>query len=335
MTTFQDTGVSIAEESTYGTYVAGTRGLEVLADQMSQGLNRNVVQGQGFRVGSRFPRSARRNILNYDGTLVLPFELASKGMGMVLKAALGSAAVTLVSGSTYQHNFTVGDSPGSLSIQQQLVEAGLTVDDYSWSGCMVDSFELDLPNVGLPTFKATFDCQKLSTAQSHVAPSYKTEPVNLFHFSNLSFATGTFTAATTTTMPSAATSQLNIRGANLQFSRNLIKDRFNGGGAGLKSKPIVGAPSLSGTLLIEYDATTYRDLVVSDGSLCVVATYTAGALSTGLETFTVPIPCIKFDGELPQPSGDQIVVQNMAFTCLDDLTNTPFGIYMRTADSAV
>lgn len=335
MTTFQDTGVTIAQETTYGTYVAGVRGVEPLGDSLGQTYNKGVVQGQGLRVGSRFPRAARRVVTNRDGTVTLTLEVTSKGMGLILNAALGASTVTVVSGATNQHNFTVGDTPPSLSIQDQVVRADGTIDAYSWLGCMCDSVEFTFNNRGLLTAAFTFDARDLSTAQSRVAPVYPTEPVNLFHFANLSINTGTFTPATTTTMPSAATGTTNIRGGSLKLDRSLIKDRFNAGLAGLKAKQLPAGPALTGAFNIEYDSIAYRDLVVSDGSLTAVVQYTAGALSTGVETIAFPVPAIKFDGELPQPNNDQLIVQNMQFTCLDDLTNTPFGVYMRTADTAL
>lgn len=334
MGTFQDTGVSLAKEAVYGTFVPGTKGYEILGDQLSQTYNKNAVQGAGLRVGGRFPRSARRYVASSDGTIVLPIELISKGMGTLLEACLGSAVSTLTTGTTYQHNFTLGDTPPSLSVQEQIVQRGGTIDAYSWTGCMVDSVEFTFNNVGLATLSATLDCKDVTTAQAYVAPVYPTTP-NLFHFANLSLYTGVFTAATATTMPSAATPTANIRSASVTLNRNLIKDSFNGGNAGKKAKPPVGAPSATGSMVVEYDSTTYRDLVLNDGALTLVITLTAGALSSGLETFTLALPCIKLDGQLPPPNNDQLVLQQLDFTVLDDLTNVPFGISMRTADATI
>jgi hypothetical protein len=335
MTSPQDTGVVWATETTYGTYVAGTRGGEPLGDSLAQSFNKNVVQGQGLRVGSRFPRFARRVVPNSDGTVTLPIEITSKGMGQLFAAMLGSSTVTVVTGATYQHNFVTGDTPPSLSIQEQVYSVGPTLDPYSWSGCMVNTAEFTFTNRGLLVCTITFDCQGVSVAQSYVAPTYPSSPVNLFHFSNLSINTGTFSPATTTTLPSCATGSVNIRGGSLKIDRNLINDDFRANGAGKKFKPTVGAPAVTGSFDVVYDSTTYRDLVLSDNTLSAVVTYTAGALSTGVETIAFALPAIRFDGDLPQPNNDQLVVQSMAWTLGDDLTNVPFGIYQRTSDTTI
>ena len=333
MASTQDLSLNIAEESTYKTYVAGTNGFEAMPD-LSHKFNKNVAQGQGLRVGSRVDRAGRRVVTYADGTLVIPVECVSKGMGKLWKACLGAGVSTVVSGATYQHNFTLADNPASLSAQVALTEAGGTQDAFSWLGVMVDSWELAFPNGGIATLKATCDAGDISTAQTYVAPSYPTTP-NLFHFAGGSISTGTFTAATTTTLPSAATPTTNIRGGVLTVNNNLTQNRYNFGGAGRKNKPTVGKRVITGTLDIEYDSTTYRDLILNDGSLTVVLTITAGALSTGLETLCVALPAVKFESDLPQPNGTDLMVQSMAFTALDDLTNPPIGVYMRTADATV
>jgi hypothetical protein len=334
MTTFADTGLTWAKETTYGTYVAGARGYEVQGDDLDHDYNKIPVQDMGLRVGSRFPRFARRVVVGRDGSMKIPKRIFSKGDGLFLEWALGTSLITLVSGSTNQHNFTTGDTPPSASIQAQLVEAGGTVDDYSWLGCMCDSIEFSLGNRDLLTATATVDARDLSTAQSHVAPVYATTP-NLFHFANLSFSTGAFTAATANTLPSCATPMTNVRQMTLKLDRNLIKDRFNATANGLKGKSLVASPAVTGTIDLEYDSTTYRDAMIADTTLSLVAQYTAGALSTGLETFVFALPAIKLENPLPKANNDGLIVVSYNYSLGDDLTNTPFGIYQRTADAAL
>jgi hypothetical protein len=59
---------------------------------------------------------------------------------------------------------------------------------------------------------------------------------------------------------------------------------------------------------IEYDSTTYRDLVLATTAPMNLLTYTGGALSTGVETLQVIVPEIKFDGELPKANGTDLIV---------------------------
>jgi hypothetical protein len=333
--TFQDASLTFVNEATYKTYVAPTKGLE--PTDHSFNWNKQVKQGQGLRVGGRVARSARRVVPAADGGGDFTVEMLSKGMGRLWEAALGTGTSTVVSGATYQQLFTLGDTPNSLTIQTGQPEVGGTVDAYSWLGCMVDSFEINFPNADIVTAKFTIDAGDLSTAQGYVAPAgtYPSSP-NLFHFGNGTITTGTVTVPTTTVLGSSTTATANIRSATVQVNNNLRDDRYNYGGAGRKVKPTVGLREITGTLEIEYDSTTYRDLIVSDAALTgVVLQSTGGSLSTGLETFQVMLPAVKLDGDFPKPNGTDLVVQSVKFTCLDDLTNSPIYVVHRTAETTL
>lgn len=336
MVTFQDASLTYVNEATYKTYVAPTKGLE--PTDHSFNWNKQVKQGQGLRVGGRVARSARRVVPAADGGGDFTVEAISKGMGRLWEAALGTGVSTLVSGTTYQNVFTLGDAPNSLTIQTGQPEVGGTVDAYSWLGCMVDSFEINFPNADIVTCKFTIDAGDLSTAQGYVAPggTYPATP-NLYHFGGGTITTGTLTSPTTTVLASSITSTANIRSATVQVNNNVRDDRYNFGGAGRKAKPTVGLREITGTMEIEYDATTYRDLIVSDGALSgVVLQATGGALSTGLETFQVVLPEVKLDGDFPKPNGTDLVVQSVKFTCLDNLTAAqPLWIVTRTAETTL
>src|SRR4051794_14356687 len=135
MASTQDCSVGIGVESTYKTGVTPTRWYEFVSETFD--WRKSIKQGQGLRVGARVDRSGRRVVPTADGGGDLVLECASKGMGLLWQAALGTGASTLVSGSVQQQLFTLGDAPASLTIQKGLVEAGGTVDPYTFLGCMV------------------------------------------------------------------------------------------------------------------------------------------------------------------------------------------------------
>jgi len=262
-------------------------------------------------------------------------EAISKGMGLLWAACLGTGTSTLVSGATYQQVFTLGDTPTPMTFQKGVVEAGGTVDAYTYPGCMVDSWEFDFSNGDIATLKVTLDAKDVATGTAYATPSYAASP-NLFHFANGTITTGTVTAPTTTATASAVTATANIRGGSIQVNNNLRDDRFNYGGAGRKSKPTVGLREITGKLDVEYDSTTYRDLVMNDGAASLVVTFTAGALSTGNETLQLVLSELKFDGELPKANGADLIVQSLSFTVLDNLTAAqPIWVVSRTADTAL
>lgn len=332
----QDFSLALGIESVFKTGVAPTRAYEITDEGLDWNPNRK--QGQGIRVGSRVARSNRRVTPTADGGGDFTIECASKGMGLLLQVAFGTATSTLVAGSTFQQVFTLGDTPSSLTIQKGVVEDGGTVDPITFLGCMVDAFEFNFPNADIATLKTTVDAADISTVQAFtpVTSLYPTEPVNLFHFANASLSMGALTAPTATALGAGATPTANIRDASVVVGNNLTKNKFNFGGGGRKAKQNRGIRTISGKFTMQYDATTYRDLFIADSPMNLVINYTAGSLSTGLETLQVIVPEIKFDGELPKANGTDLITVPMAFTGLDNQTAAqPIWAVLRTADTTL
>lgn len=333
MTSFQDCSVGVAVESTYGTGVTVTRWLEFTEETLD--YNKNVVQGEGLRVGSRVARSGRRVVTTSEAGGDITVECLSKGMGVFWQGVMGAGTSTLVSGATYQQNFTLSDSPPSLTIQKGLPRTDGTVDPYTYVGSQCDSFELSFGNAEIATLTSTWNSKDVVTGTAYAAPSYSTG-ANLFHFANGSLSTGTFTAPTTTALASAATPVANVRGGTLQVNHNPANDRYNFGGGGKKVKPAVGLREITGTLEVEYDSATFRDAVLADTAMSLVLTYTGGALSTGTETLQLALPELKLDGKLPTSNAGELITVSLEFTVLDNLTAAqPIWVVARTSDAAL
>ena len=127
MTTFQDCSIGLSKESTYGTAVTVARFLEFTDESLD--YSKNVVQGEGLRVGSRVARSARRVVTTSDAGGDLSMECLSKGMGLVWEQCMGTGVSTLVSGSTYQQVFTLADTMPSATCTRRVTsspQVGLT-----------------------------------------------------------------------------------------------------------------------------------------------------------------------------------------------------------------
>jgi hypothetical protein len=328
----QDCSIGFIPEVTYKTGLTPTRWVEYLDESLDWA--KTIKQGKGLRVGGRVARSGRRVITSAMGKGDISLEATSKGLGLWWQALLGAGTSTLVSASTYQQLFTIGDVPTSLTIQKGLPELGGTVDAYTFLGCMIDSWEFDFPNDDIATCKATVNAGDLAVATAYAAPSYPTAP-NLFHFSNVSYSSGALTAPTTTALAAGATPLTDIRGGSVVVNNNL-NIRLNGGGAGRQSKPPLGLRTITGKLDVEYDSTTWRDSVIGDTPLNLIVTYTAGALGTGFETLQLVLPEIKLDGELAKTNGTDLIVQSCTFEGLDNLSAAqPIWVVCRTADSAL
>ncbi len=336
MTTTQDASIGIFKEGagTYKTFGAATRWFEFVEESL--GWEKNIKQGQGLRVGKRVARSGRRTVPTAMGAGDWMVEAASKGQGLLWEGCLGTGVSTLVSGATYQQVFTLGDTLPSWSLQKGIPQLGGTVDPYSFLGAMVANWEFNCPNGDIANLKMGMDIGDLSTAQAYGAPSYPSEPVNLFHFQNGTIFNGTLTAPTATALASATTPLASVRSFQVAVNNNLTGDRFNFGGAGRKDRPTVGLREISGSLVVEYANTTFRDAVLNDTPMCLVFNLTAGALSSGLETLQLVLPEVKFDNELAKTNKTDLINQTMNFAVLDNLTAAqPLWVVTRTADTAL
>lgn len=333
MASTQDSSIGIVTESTYKTYVAPTRWYEFTDESLN--WDKSIKQGVGLRVASRVARSARRVVTTAQGAGDFTVEATSKGMGLLWQACLGTGTSTLVSGSTYQQVFTIGDTPSSLTVQKGLVRADGTVDAYSFLGCMVSGWEFNAPNDDIATLQVSLDAGDLSTAQTYVAPSYASSPT-LFHFAGATLSTGTLTAPTTTTLASGSSTLANVRNLTVSVNNNIAADRYNFGGSGRKDKPTGGLREISGSLDVEYASATFRDAVINDTAMALILTFTGAALSTGNETLQIVLPEVKFDSSLAQANGTDLITTGMSFQVLDNLTAAqPIWVVHRTADTAL
>lgn len=333
MTTFQDCSFGLGVESTYGTGVTPTRWLEF--GDTTLDYSKAVKQGAGLRVGSRVAREARRAIVTAQGAGDVTVDVITKGMGLLWQAAMGSGTSTLVSAATYQQVFTLADVLPSLTCQVGIPEVGGTVDAYTYLGCTADSFELTFDNADILKLKTTLVAKDVTTATAYAAPSYSTG-ANLLTFAGGSVYTGTLTAPTATALASGATPIAGVRGGSVSVNHNAAQDRYNLGHAGRKDKPTVGLRDVSGALSVEYVDTTFRQAIMADTSMSLVLTWTGAALGTGVETLQVVVPAIRFEGSLPRPNAGNLILQDLKWTGLDNLTAAqPLWVITRTADAAL
>ncbi|MBI4900887.1 MAG: hypothetical protein HY829_10470 [Actinobacteria bacterium] len=333
MTTFQDASLGFAPETVFGTFVPPIRHLEFVDEGLD--LKKGIKQGQGLRVGGRVDRSGRRVVVTRDAGGPVKVEAASKGLGLWYQFLMGAGTSTLVSGTTYQQLFTLADIMPMISLQRGLPRVDGTVACHSFKGCTANSVEFSFPVADLLTLNADVDSRDVDLTQSYTSPTYAANP-SLFSFAGASFSTGAITAPTATALASAPTSLGMIRGGSLKIDHKLKQDRFNAGGGGLKSRQPVGKRDITGKITVELDTTIdFVAAIIADTPLSLLLNWTAGALSTGLETIQLVLPEIKLDG-LPKVNGTDLITHDVSFTVLDNLTAAqPVWLVVRTADSAL
>jgi hypothetical protein len=338
MANTQDCSVGIGVESTYATTVTPTRWFEFLDEDLQYMPMRK--QGKGMRVGGRLARSGRRVTTGLEAEGSLELECVSKGLGLLLKAALGNGVSTLVSGTTYQQNFTLGDVLDALTVQKAVVREDGTVDPYTFGGMVVSDWEISAQQDEIVTAKFGFDGSgAFSTATSYASPSYPTTP-SLFTFTHGAITSGTFTAPTTTTLASAATTLANVTEFSIQGDNKLTGGQRAFGSAGKRAtKPRPGDRSdgVKGKIKTIYTDVVARDAARDDTDLALVLTFTSTeALSTGFAQMQIAIPCVRLEPTTPNHNSGEVVEVDYDFTVLDNLTAAqPLWVIIRTADSAL
>ena len=340
MATTQDASVGIGVESTFKTTITPTRWYEFTDLNLDYKPERK--QGKGLRVTSRYARSARRVTTQTLSEGSLTLEAVTKGMGLLLQAALGSGTSTLVSGTTYQQVFTDGDAPNSLTVQMGLPREDGTIDPYTFPGCVVTNWSLTAAKDEIVTMKFDLDGGGLiDTSTALTAVSYPSAP-NLFHFAQGSLVAsgGSFTAPTTTALASYASSTTlaNFTEFELESNNNLTGGETTLGSAGVRStKPRPGLREGKGKFKAIYTDTVQRTNFINDTEFGVILTFTTTeSLSTGFATMQVIIPAIKLDGGLPNPNGGDVPEFDGSFTILDNLSAAhPIWIVLRTGDTAL
>jgi len=163
-----DHSVGFGTESAFGLAVAPTRHFEWL-DGSGLDYDANPNQGEGLRQGSKFPRSDRRSVGIGRGDGKIKLELASKGLGLPLSYAFGTAVSTLVSGSMYQELFTATTTATTLpsfTAQEGIVDSGGNMTALTFGGCSMKSVDIKQPVGGIATLDMDIDTRSMHVVRT-------------------------------------------------------------------------------------------------------------------------------------------------------------------------
>jgi hypothetical protein len=330
-------------ESTYNTPVVVDRFVEFLPGT-SLDWDPNTTQGKGLRVGSRTGRSARRVALVGKGSGKIQAEVTSKGLGTLFQSAFGVATSTLVTAGLYQQNFNTeitGSYLPSFTTQEGIVKPGGTVDTYTASGCTFSKFEIEMPGDGIATFSGDIDFMSLATGTALATATYPTSPTLYSSSMPTSGAMqigGTLTAPTTTVLGSlASATTVAAKSWKLSVDHGIDTKRDKLGG---RNQPTAGECKITLTTTVEYDATTgtmLRDALIGQTITPIILNATtAEVIGAGNAALQLVMPAAFVEkGAIPQPSAGEVISTDIEWTILDNLTNDPLTMCMRTADATL
>jgi hypothetical protein len=320
--------LGLAESSTFGTYQVPTRFVEFVEESLEYQIER--VESPGLRANNRVLRTDRYapGQKRVEGSITL--EPATKGFGLVLKHALGSASITTPSGATNArlHAHTLGDIFGtSLTVQVGRPDSSGTVQPFSFLGCRADtlSFTSSVDEVLQCEFGLVG--QDMTTAEALATATYPTTG------SAASYEQFYWTQGVISLAGSAVAV---VTDFEMEINNNLKSDRYFLGGATMSEPILAGMTEITGTITVEFLNLTAYNRFVNNTQVAINAKWTA---ATAIESTTFPyveidIPKARFDGPAdPAVGGPDVLTQELPFKVLNDGTNAPVTINYMTSDT--
>lgn len=287
----------IATESTYGTAAAISDFLEFTSETLN--LTKNTVVSAGLGGGGQVARSARRVVTSQGGEGAVSLELPTVGLGSLLYHATGTASSPYV----------LADLTGiSATVEVGVPLFDGTLVSKKMSGCKVTQFQLGVETGGIATGSFTFNGKDFSMSGAPAAASYAAG--SFFHFGQGTVSFGGSTAGY-------------IKSFSVSVDNAMNVERYGLDGTGLKKEQLIaGYRAITGSVTAEFVSTSILAALLSDASASLSLAF-AGAGSAALE---IELPCVKFDGDVPQVGGPGPVEATYNFTAYYNDVDEPLTI---------
>lgn len=312
--------VGIAAESSYGTWAAPTRWVEVRSFKMQ---NRpHITQGTGLANGRFVDLGSRRASTWFDAGGTMELEFLNQGMALLLVNALGSNATLSQLGSTaayqLQANLGVPDGQNYLSMQGLLPNTSGTVLQQNFHGCKFSSVEWSIDMSNPLTWTIGIDSQQWENTNTAGTPSY-TSNSRIFTFNGMSFKVGTFGSEATID---------GVKKMTCKIERGLATARIYMGQSS-KAEPVSNAVvKISGTAEVDLTANNKSvlwDIFNSQNPVpSIVMQFVGKQIGTSAynDTLTLNPTSVYIDsGGTPELDGTDIVSTTLNWTGLIDTSN--------------
>lgn len=337
--------IGLAVESTPGTPVAPTRFHRFASETLA--AKKKIVQSSTLAAGLMFDRSAARFTTQRDAGGDINLPVPTKGFGLLLQQMLGSfnaTATQQAASVAYLQTHVPGGFTGyTFTVQKGVPRTDGTVEPYTYTGCKVTDWELDMAQSDVLQVKLTLDAwDELTSATTPASPALAT-PSYLAE-SNFSFVSGsilsggTVATASGVTTVTGGTAVAAIRSANVKGKNASDTSRYFLGSGTTKAEQVQnGVSSISGQLVAEFASRTLYDQYRSDASTAIQLNFQGGLIATGYNYFlNIVMPSVWLeDGASPQVPGPGIIQQTIPFTALSDDSNPVIQVQYQSTDTAV
>lgn len=318
-----DNSFTIGKETTYGTAIVPTRGIEGQADTWK--LAQEQLQSTGFRRSMQAALSARRTSINMGGEGTLDFEILDNGFGMILQGMLGSVSGPTQNGATAAYTTTAAttaDDPNDFfTVQKAMEDMSGTLRTFTHKGCVITGWKIAQAVNEMVKAEINFDFQDVDTSSTAGTPAYPDgTPFNW------SQAVASIDSVNT-----------DIKSFELNADLGLNTDRRFLRGSALKKQPCRSTvPQFNGVIDMEFeDLTLYTDFV--NGTIVpIVMTWTGPNISGAFNNeLKITMPACKFTGESPEMSLTDNPMQSLPFDVLWNESAAAVTIEYTSTDTAL
>lgn len=286
--------IGIGKESTVGTRVAPDH----FFDFASESLTKTVA---------RIPRRGLRNRRTHHNIVAgktdvnggFEVDLVADGMGLILEAAFGGVSTT--GAGPYDHTFTPGNL-ASYTIQVGKPKTDGTVEAHDFLGCYVSDWSITFDPSSDSMVTGTFNWlgMNLDTGQSLASASYAT------------YVDWTSLNASVT----VDGNEVNARSVTLSGDNGLRQTWLSSSSTpGIATISEQNRRVYSGSITMDYNDDTERDLYLAGSQIAIVITLGSGSDDCVITTNAI------LDGSTPVVGGEDILAIELPFTCVSSTSD--------------
>lgn len=290
--------IGFAAESTYGTFVAPTRFLEL--NNSSVKFERERIESNGIRAGRRVLHRWTPGIQRVAGDV--EFEMSPQGFGLLWLHILGTNNTT--GSNPYTHTMSPGDLSGkSLTVQVGKPDIGGVVRAFSYLGCKITQAQVSAAVNEYAMMNLSFYGNHLDTAQTLGTATY---PTGLTPFD---FTKGTVTlAAAGFDVKEIDFTIDNGYAVDRHFLRTTTPER--------SKEPLESTRrEITGSMVADFTDLTALNRFINGTEAALVLTFNAGASAQTTITMNV-----RFDGEDVE-LGPELLEQPLSFKAVHSTTD--------------
>ena len=329
-----DAFCGVKKESTYGTAVVVDRWLELNKTTIAGEEDR--IESDGIRAGARARRANRFVAWTKGAKGDLELDLLSAGHGFLLEAMLGS----LSSSGPVDSAYTYTAVPGSLFGKSWTMQIGRpnirdTSYAFTYPGGKIANWELSSKPGELLALKSTWDFsgESAGTAASGAGATDRHTPVwtRTDNAELLSFVNAVVEIDET---------PVQLTDLSIKVDLGLKVDRF------VLATPVRAEPIQNDFIKVEVDATMefddishitkFKSNVPADTLASLTASWQAPTpigMGATHPTLTVAVPCLRWDGDMPDVDGPKALELKLKGVGLWNGTDDVISLEYVTGDS--